>query len=250
MESYPLTYAASTVHLCLFAVRNAAELRSRLVAASQLPDDDEGNKERKAVDFAFIDARMVSQAFVCMFACPCRCSTMSQATCSCLWRPLQITSRMHALVAVQQALLAQADDALKTRTIHSEVLWMLEPGTNVGPRYGEDSTASRAHLDFCPPESLLAQISDSLKHFGLTPSTRFLLLVHIAPLVAGGDAVARSRTEADEVLKRMNTIVEGDVLSLEDLGRLPDAGTDEKAIRKVSAQARLTDLRACISLSD
>ncbi|GAA5869842.1 hypothetical protein JCM3774_000511 [Rhodotorula dairenensis] len=176
MESYPLAYAASTVHLCLCAVRNAAELRSRLVAASQLPDDDEGNKERKAVDFAFIDARM-------------------------------ITSRMHALVAVQQALLAQADGALKTRTIHSEVLWMLEPGTN---------------------------ISDSLKHFGLSPSTRFLLLVHIAPLGAGDDEASASaqRREADEVLTRMEAIVEGEVLSLEDLGRLPDAGTDEKAIRK------------------
>lgn len=45
--------------------------------------------------------------------------------------PLQITSRMHALVAVQQALLARADGALKTKTIHSEVLWMLEPGSNV-----------------------------------------------------------------------------------------------------------------------
>lgn len=60
MESYPLTYAASSVHLCLFAVRNAAELRARLVTASQLPDDDEGNEERKAVDFAFSDAKMVS----------------------------------------------------------------------------------------------------------------------------------------------------------------------------------------------
>ena len=60
MESYPLTYAASSVHLCLFAVQNSAELRARLVTASQLPDDDEGKQERKAVDFAFIDARMVS----------------------------------------------------------------------------------------------------------------------------------------------------------------------------------------------
>ncbi|GAA5993701.1 hypothetical protein JCM10908_001336 [Rhodotorula pacifica] len=177
MESYPLSYAQSTVHLCLFAVRNAADLRARLVAASQLAEDDEGNKERRAVDFAFIDAKM-------------------------------ITSRMHTLVAVQQALLARADGALKTKTIHSEVLWLLEPGTN---------------------------ISDSLKHFGLSPSTRHLLLVHIAPLDSGDsddDGSARRRGEADEVLKRMEAIVEGEMLSLEDLGRLPDGGTDEKAIRK------------------
>jgi hypothetical protein len=58
------------------------------------------------------------------------------------------------------------------------------------------------------------------------------LLVHIAPLDAGAASVQRE--EADEILKRMETIVEGEVLSLDDLGRLPDGGTDEKALRKVS----------------
>lgn len=32
----------------------------------------------------------------------------------------------------------------------------------------------------------------------------------------------------------MEAIVDGEVLSLEELGRLPDGGTDEKALRKVS----------------
>ncbi len=35
----------------------------------------------------------------------------------------------------------------------------------------------------------------------------------------------------------MEAIVDGEVLSLKDLGRLPDGGTDEKAIRKVSTRA-------------
>lgn len=35
----------------------------------------------------------------------------------------------------------------------------------------------------------------------------------------------------------MEAIVEGEAISLEDLGRLPDGGTDEKAIRKVSILA-------------
>ncbi|BGP54764.1 hypothetical protein JCM8202_003272 [Rhodotorula sphaerocarpa] len=172
MESYPLPYAQSTAYLSLYAVRNAAELRSRLVAASQLPDDERGNEERRAVDFAFVDAKM-------------------------------ITSRLHALTAVQQALLARADGTLKTKTVHSEVLWMLEPGSN---------------------------ISDSLKHFGLSPSTRHLLLVHVGPL--SEDRPGAGRTEAEEVQRRMEAIVEGEAISLEDLGRLPDGGTDEKAIRK------------------
>ncbi|POY74106.1 hypothetical protein BMF94_2918 [Rhodotorula taiwanensis] len=172
MESYPLSYAEATVHLCLFEVSNAAELRSRLVTASQLPDDDRGDEERAAVDFAFIDAKM-------------------------------ITSRLHALTAVQQALLARSDGTLKTKTIHSEVLWMLEPGSN---------------------------ISDSLKHFGLSASTRHLLLVHIGS-ANGGDA-AQERSAAEGVWRRMEAIVEGKAISLEQLGRLPDGGTDEKGIRK------------------
>lgn len=60
MESYPLPHAGQTVHIAVWSVRNAAQLRHRLVAASQLPADEEGERERAAVDFAFVDAKMVS----------------------------------------------------------------------------------------------------------------------------------------------------------------------------------------------
>ncbi|BGP31152.1 hypothetical protein JCM10296v2_002916 [Rhodotorula toruloides] len=172
MESYPLPHTGQTVHLALWSVRNAAQLRQRLVAASQLPADEEGERERAAVDFAFVDAKM-------------------------------LTSRLHLLTAVQQALLARADNALKTKTLHSEVLWMLEPGSN---------------------------ISDSLKHFGLSPSTSYLALVHIAPLLPEGDGARRAN---GDILRKMEAIVEGELRSLDELGRLPDGGTDEKALRKV-----------------
>jgi len=60
MESYPLPHHGATVHLALFhPIHNAAALRSRLVSASTLPQDEVGNRERSAVDFAFVDARMV-----------------------------------------------------------------------------------------------------------------------------------------------------------------------------------------------
>jgi len=61
MESFKLDYADSTVHLALFQrVSNSKELRSRLISASTLPDDEHGNQERATVDYAFIDAAMVS----------------------------------------------------------------------------------------------------------------------------------------------------------------------------------------------
>ncbi|KPV77462.1 uncharacterized protein RHOBADRAFT_51312 [Rhodotorula graminis WP1] len=192
METYPLPHHQATVHLALFhPIHNAAALRSRLVSASTLAQDEAGNRERAAVDFAFVDARM-------------------------------ITSRLHLLTAVQQALLAQADGALKTKTLHSEVLWMLEPGTN---------------------------ITDSLKHFGLSPSTASLVLVHIAP--STGQATAKSeRTAAEDVLRRMAAAVEGEVVSLEALGRSEGGTLDEKAVRKVYKLNQDTALKGLQAGSD
>jgi len=60
MESLKLHYANSTVHLALFNnVTNSSTLRQRLINASTLADDDEGERERSIVDYAFIDAAMV-----------------------------------------------------------------------------------------------------------------------------------------------------------------------------------------------
>ncbi|GAA5950366.1 hypothetical protein JCM21900_003706 [Sporobolomyces salmonicolor] len=172
METYPLDHTGTIVHLALFTgIKNAAALRQRLVHASTLPDDDNGTAERAAVDFAFIDAAM-------------------------------ITSRLHVLTAIHQALLARSQGVLKTKTLHSEVIWMLEPGTN---------------------------ISDSLKHFGLSTSTSSLLLVRIAP---SGRSASSGMPGEDEVLRRMHNVIEGELASLEVVGRLPEGGTNEKSIRK------------------
>lgn len=52
----------STIHVALYTdVQNAASLRSRIVRASQL-EGAEGDAEREAVNFAFIEARLVCAA--------------------------------------------------------------------------------------------------------------------------------------------------------------------------------------------
>ncbi|GAA6061398.1 hypothetical protein JCM10212_000658 [Sporobolomyces blumeae] len=167
MESIRLAHAQSTVHVALYTnVENASTLRQRLIHASTLPDDDDGNSQRQQVDFAFIDAAM-------------------------------ITSRLHLLTAVHQAILADARGALKSKTLHSEVIWMLDPGTN---------------------------ISEALKHFGMSANTRDLLLVRIQRDANGAERA---------VDKEMRDIVEGQLASLDLLGRLPDGRTNEKSLRKV-----------------
>ena len=59
MESFAYPHFSSTVHVALFVnVTNAAKLRARIVRASTL-QGPEGEEEREAVNFAFVDARLV-----------------------------------------------------------------------------------------------------------------------------------------------------------------------------------------------
>jgi hypothetical protein len=64
MESFAYPHFSSTAHVALFnCVTNAAQLRARIVRASSL-EGDEGDAEREAVNFAFVDARLVGRMFV------------------------------------------------------------------------------------------------------------------------------------------------------------------------------------------
>ncbi|KAG8808728.1 hypothetical protein FRC18_004881 [Serendipita sp. 400] len=100
MEVYHIPHFGASVHTALFHdVSNASALRSRLVAASTM-QGEEGVMERGAVNFAFIDARL-------------------------------ITSKRVLEIAIQQALLADERGQLRTKYIHSEILWLLNPGNNV-----------------------------------------------------------------------------------------------------------------------
>lgn len=59
MESFAYPHFSSTAHLALFVnVTNAAKLKARIVRASTL-EGTEGQIEREAVNFAFVDARLV-----------------------------------------------------------------------------------------------------------------------------------------------------------------------------------------------
>jgi hypothetical protein len=63
MESFAYPHFSSKAHVALFnCVTNAAELRARIVRASTL-EGDEGDAEREAVNFAFIDARLVREMY-------------------------------------------------------------------------------------------------------------------------------------------------------------------------------------------
>ncbi|CAE6451617.1 unnamed protein product [Rhizoctonia solani] len=144
----------SHVHIALFTnVQNASELRSRLIKASTM-EGEEGEKEREAVNFAFVDAT-------------------------------PITSLLHLQTAIQQASLASTDGALRTKTIHSEILWTLNNGNN---------------------------ISESIKRFGVSDSSKSLFAVR----------VSGPEHSIDDVLASMKAAVQGEEAPLEVLSEITD----------------------------
>lgn len=111
---------------------------------------DEGIAERAAVNFAFIDARLV-------------------------------TSKMMLETAIHQALLAEEQGALKTKYIHSEILWFLNPGNN---------------------------ISEAIRRFGVTESSTDIVVLRV---------FKDSEPRSIDVRKDMEKVVEGQIAPLEDL---------------------------------
>lgn len=126
----------SHVHIALFTnVQNAPELRSRLIKASTM-EGEEGEKEREAVNFAFVDAA-------------------------------PIASLLHLQTATQQASLASTDGSLRTKTVHSEILWALNSSNNISEsikRFGvSDLSKSLFAVRVCGPELSIEAVLESMK---------------------------------------------------------------------------------------
>ncbi|GAA5844642.1 hypothetical protein JCM3766R1_005972 [Sporobolomyces carnicolor] len=171
IESIRLPISNARVHVALYCqVSNARQLRQRLVSASQSGDAN----LRAEVDFSFIDASM-------------------------------LTSRVHLWTAVAHALVADAYGTLKSNTLHSEVISMLDPGSN---------------------------ISEALKHFGLSPTTTDLVVVRVCPSRNSNPSDDDSNDD-DAVASAIASIVQGEITPLDLIGDLPDGRTNDKSLRKV-----------------
>jgi len=105
----------SYAHVALFRnVSSSENLKNRIISAS-VTEGELGDEEREAVNFAFIDARL-------------------------------ITSKLHLQTAISQAILAESQGQLRTKTVHSEILYYLNPTHNITEafrRYG----ISRGNVD-------------------------------------------------------------------------------------------------------
>ncbi|VDB86758.1 unnamed protein product [Peniophora sp. CBMAI 1063] len=114
METFIYSHLDLHVHIALFHdVSNSADIRKRIIAAATLKGE-EGDAERERVNFAFVDARLV-------------------------------TSLLHFQTAIYQAILSEKQGALRTKTVHSEILFALNPSNNITEairRYGVSDTTS------------------------------------------------------------------------------------------------------------
>jgi len=134
-------------------VSDSALLRKRLVTASTAEGID-GDRERAAVNFSFIEARL-------------------------------ITSVTHLRTAIYQAILVESQDSLRTKTVHSEIIWALNPTNN---------------------------ISEAMRRYGVSDATTALVVVRI-----GGPELPAASIEND-----MNAIVNGTMVSFAELRDLTD----------------------------
>lgn len=103
-----------------------------------------------------------------------------------------MTSKLHLQTAIHQAVIAESQTSLRTKTVHSEILFAMNPTNNVN-----------RNLFTIPSKALsrsLLQISEAIRRYGVSDTSNTLLVVHIAP---------ESRSPADEIEARMRKAVEG-----------------------------------------
>ncbi|KAF8334998.1 kinase binding protein CGI-121-domain-containing protein [Cantharellus anzutake] len=152
------------VHVCLFTnVKNSSAIRARLVSAASTPGEA-GDVERAAVNFAFIDAA-------------------------------PIIDSLHLQTAVLHAILSFQSNQLRTKSVHSEILFALNPSNN---------------------------ITESIRRFGISNSTTSIILVRVENWTSGP-----SRQD-DGLYESMRSIVQGDVLPLTHLSDITDWGLVSK----------------------
>ncbi|KNZ58685.1 uncharacterized protein VP01_1878g6 [Puccinia sorghi] len=166
MERFELNFFKTEMRVWLFSeVKNGGGLKKALVEASRSKDA----AEQRRLDWAFLDASM-------------------------------ITSLQHLVTAVCQALVSRSHGSLKTKTLHSEILWTLSPGSN---------------------------IMEAIKTFGIGDQTSALLLVKLQPMEAGADDEGE-KEDVDEAARRL---VDGRLVSLDQLGK--STTINWKALRRL-----------------
>ena len=123
---------------------------------------------------------------------------------------IKICSILHLQTAVYQAILAQAQRSLRTKTVHSEILWALNPTNNVYIFFFLQIRRSSII-------SSVPQISEAIRRYGLADNTSSLIVVRI------------TSPDLGSVKELMSSVVSGTLSPLEELSNITDWASVKKA---------------------
>ncbi|KAF8624253.1 hypothetical protein AX15_005966 [Amanita polypyramis BW_CC] len=141
--SFSSSSSSSKAHIALFTSLSPSALstlRKHIIDASLLPPA--AGAQREAVNFAFIN-------------------------------PYLVTSRLHLQTAIYQAILAESQNVLRTKTVHSEILWALNPTNNISEairRYGVPSNSNPSNstallvVRVCGPDLSPEETQEKIKN--------------------------------------------------------------------------------------
>ncbi|KAJ3865040.1 kinase binding protein CGI-121-domain-containing protein [Lentinula novae-zelandiae] len=162
MESFRFNHNNEAHAMLFYPVSNPAKIKQRIIDAAK-SKAHEADEEREAVNFSFIDASL-------------------------------ITSRLHLETAINQAILAESQGSLRTKTVHSEILFALNPTNN---------------------------ITEAIRRYGVSDTTKALCVVQIM------NSSATTASISDVEIK-MKKVVNGSIVSFDELAKLTDWNTVEK----------------------
>lgn len=82
------------------------------------------------------------------------------------------------------------------------------------------------------------QINDALRKFGISPSTRNLILVRVNKPMS----TERAQEDVEQAcVDEMSDLVQGDISSLDSLGGMADSQVDWKGLKKVQSSLRVRE---------
>ncbi|KAH9814986.1 kinase binding protein CGI-121-domain-containing protein [Melampsora americana] len=171
MEQFDIPHLNTSVHIWLFTkVKNLSQIRTSLIEVSKLNETNPNTvEERNRLDWCFLN-------------------------------PSMITSSQHLNTAIYQALLARSQHQLKTKTIYSEIMWTLSPGTN---------------------------ITESIKKFGIDPKSDKLILIKITETLSNETEKQLSSIKLNQLALKL---IEGELISINEINSL---NTDWNEVCKV-----------------
>jgi len=112
---------------------------------------------------------------------------------------MKITSILHLQTAIYYSLLAQSQGSLRTKTVHSEILWALNPSNNV---------RISIPIKLTHVSNLCLQISEAIRRYGISDSTTSLLVVEIGTLPSHHDKIKATVNGTVSPFSRLSEITD------------------------------------------